>query len=41
MPTIDEWIRKGQLRSFKIEARRFFLASDIELLICEQKGKAD
>lgn len=32
-PTIYEWIRKGELRSVKIESRRFFLMSDIEQLI--------
>jgi len=32
-PTIYEWIRKGQLRSIKIESRRFFLVDDIQHLI--------
>lgn len=36
-PTIYDWIRKGQLRSIKIESRRFFLASDIEELIANNR----
>jgi excisionase family DNA binding protein len=32
-PTIYDWIRKGQLRSIKIESRRFFLIDDIQQLI--------
>jgi len=32
-PTIYDWIRKGELRSIKIESRRFFLITDIEQLI--------
>lgn len=32
-PTIYDWIRKGQLKSVKIESRRFFLANDIQELI--------
>jgi excisionase family DNA binding protein len=32
-PTIYDWIRKGQLRSIKIESRRFFLVDDIQQLI--------
>lgn len=36
-PTIYDWMRKGQLRSVKIESRRFFLYSDIEELINKNK----
>lgn len=32
-PTIYDWIRKGQLRSIKIESRRFFLPNDIQEMI--------
>ena len=32
-PTIYDWIRKGQLKSIKIESRRFFLIGDIQQLI--------
>ena len=35
-PTIYEWMRKGQLKSIKIESRRFFLIEDIEFLISAQ-----
>lgn len=35
-PTLYEWIRKGQLRSVKIESRRFFRPGDIEELIAKQ-----
>ncbi len=38
-PTIYEWMRNGQLRSFKIASRRFFLASDIAEMIDRQKNK--
>ncbi len=37
-PTIYDWIRKGQLRSVKIESRRFFLAGDIEELIAKNRS---
>ena len=37
-PTIYEWIRKGQLKSVKIESRRYFLRSDIENLITNSKA---
>lgn len=36
-PTLYDWMRKGQLRSVKIESRRFFLHSDIEELISKSK----
>jgi excisionase family DNA binding protein len=32
-PTIYDWIKKGQLRSIKIQSRRYFLMTDIEQLI--------
>jgi excisionase family DNA binding protein len=32
-PTVYEWMRTGQLRSVKIDSRRFFLASDLNALI--------
>ena len=32
-PTIYDWMRKGQLKSLKIESRRFFLSSDVKDLI--------
>ena len=34
-PTLYDWMRKGQLRSIKIESRRFFLASDIQELVAK------
>lgn len=37
-PTIYDWMRKGQLRSVKIESRRFFLKNDIEELIVSSKS---
>jgi excisionase family DNA binding protein len=36
-PTVYEWMRKGELRSIKIESRRFFLASDIEEVIVNNR----
>lgn len=40
-PTLYEWMHKGQLRSVKIESRRFFLQSDIEELIERGRGGSE
>lgn len=32
-PTLYEWLRQDKLKSFKIKSRRYFLRTDIELLI--------
>lgn len=39
-PTIYDWIRKGQLKSIKIESRRFFLIGDIQQLINKNSAAA-
>lgn len=39
-PTIYDWIRRGQLRSIKIESRRFFLAGDIENMISKSRSNS-
>lgn len=39
-PTVYDWIRKGQLRSIKIESRRFFLAGDVEEMISKSRNSS-
>lgn len=39
-PTIYDWMRKGQLKSVKIESRRFFLIGDIQQLINRNSSAA-
>lgn len=36
-PTVYDWMRRGELRSIKIESRRFFLESDIQALIASNR----
>ena len=39
-PTIYDWLRQNKLKSFKIKSRRYFLRTDIELMIRNQEDVA-
>ena len=35
-PTLYDWLKQDKLRSFKIKSRRYFLRSDIEVMIRQE-----